>query len=28
MRPGKHDITPYDWEQYMAFAGKYMTGKS
>jgi hypothetical protein len=24
MRPGKHDITPYDWAQYMAFAGKYM----
>jgi len=26
IRPGKHDITPYDWAQYMAFAGKYMTG--
>lgn len=25
MRPGKHDITPYDWTQYMAFAGKYMS---
>jgi hypothetical protein len=24
IRPGKHDITPYDWAQYMAFAGKYM----
>ena len=25
MRPGKHDITPYDWAQYLTFAGKYMT---
>jgi hypothetical protein len=24
MRPGRHDITPYDWAQYIAFADKYM----
>ena len=23
MRAGKHDITPYDWDQYMNFADKY-----
>jgi hypothetical protein len=27
IRPGKHDITPYDWAQYMAFAEKHMTGR-
>jgi len=26
MRPGKHDITPYDWAQYISFATKYMKG--
>lgn len=24
MRPGKHDVTEYDWEQYITFARKYM----
>src|SRR5581483_417595 len=26
MRAGKHDITPYDWDQYMNFADKYAGG--
>lgn len=25
MRSGKHDVTPYDWEQYLQFAGKHCT---
>lgn len=24
MRAGRHDVTPYDWDQYMNFADKYM----
>ena len=24
IRPGQHDVTEYDWEQYLAFAGRHM----
>jgi predicted dienelactone hydrolase len=27
IRPGRHDITAYDWDQYMNFADKYMRGE-
>jgi hypothetical protein len=27
IRPGKHDVTPYDWEMYLNFADKYLKKK-